>query len=32
MLALAARYDLEVDQLDVQNAFLYGELHEDVYV
>ena len=32
MLALAAIYDLEIEQLDVQNAFLNANLQEDVYI
>jgi transposase InsO family protein len=32
LLAVAARDDLEVDQLDVKTAFLYGELDRDVYM
>jgi len=32
MLALAARYRLHIQQMDVQTAFLYGELEEECYM
>ena len=32
MLALAAIYDLEVDQIDVETAFLNGDIEEDIYM
>jgi transposase InsO family protein len=32
ILALAARYDLEVDQMDVSTAYLNGELLEELYL
>lgn len=32
LLALAAYYDLEVEQLDVKTAYLNGELDEDIYM
>lgn len=31
-LSLAARFDLEVDQMDVPSAFLHADLEEDVYM
>ena len=31
-LALAAQMELEVFQLEVKSAFLYGDLEEEVYV
>ena len=32
LFALAAQYDLEIDQMDVETAFLNGEIDADVYV
>src|ERR1700716_1254047 len=32
LLALAARHKLKVQQMDVQTAFLYGDLTEDIYM
>jgi hypothetical protein len=32
LLALAARYDLELDQMDVSTAYLNGELLEELYL
>lgn len=32
MLALAAAEDMEIHQLDIKTAFLYGELEEDVWI
>ena len=32
VLALVAREDLELVQLDVKTAFLHGDLHEDLYM
>ena len=32
LFALAAYYDLEIDQMDVKTAFLNGQIIEDVYV
>ena len=32
LLALVAMHDLELEQLDVKTAFLYGELQEDIYM
>ena len=31
LLALAAQYDYELDQLDVKTAFLYDD-HEEIYI
>jgi Reverse transcriptase (RNA-dependent DNA polymerase)/gag-polypeptide of LTR copia-type len=32
LLAIAAAQDLEIEQMDVKTAFLYGKLDEDIYV
>jgi hypothetical protein len=32
LLALAAHYDLDVHQMDVKSAFLYGDLDEEIYL
>ena len=32
VLALAAREDMELVQMDVKTAFLHGDLHEDIYM
>ena len=32
LFALAAYYDLKIDQMDVKTAFLNGQIIEDVYV
>ena len=32
VMALVAHYDLELHQMDVNTAFLNGDLHEDVYM
>jgi len=32
LLALAAQYDYELDQLDVKNLFLHGDLEENIYM
>lgn len=32
ILSLAAAYDLEMIQLDIKTAFLYGELEEEIYM
>ena len=31
LIALAAKHDLELDQMDVSMAYLNGELEEDLY-
>ena len=32
LIALAAKHDLELDQMDVSMAYLNGELEEDLYM
>ena len=32
MMAKAAKFDLEIDQMDVKTAFLHGELEEKIYM
>ena len=32
VLALAAREDMELVQMDVKTAFIHGDLHEDIYI
>jgi hypothetical protein len=32
LLALAAKYQLEIQQIDVKTAFLYGDLDEKIYM
>jgi transposase InsO family protein len=32
LLAYAASHDLEIEQIDVKTAFLYGDLHEEIYM
>ena len=32
LIAMAAKYDLELDQMDVSTAYLNGELQEDLYM
>jgi hypothetical protein len=32
LFAIAAALDLEIKQIDVKTAFLYGEVNEEVYV
>ena len=32
ILAMVARYNLELEQLDVKTAFLHGDLEEDIYM
>jgi hypothetical protein len=32
LFALAAAYDLEIEQMDVKTAFLYGEIDADIYM
>jgi hypothetical protein len=32
LFALAAAYNLEIEQIDVKTAFLYGEIDADIYI
>jgi hypothetical protein len=32
LFALTAAYDLEIEQIDVKTAFLYGEIDADIYI
>jgi len=32
LLALATIYDMEILQIDIKTAFLYGDLTEDIYM
>jgi len=32
LLALAAQYDYELDQLDMKTAFMHGDLEEELYM
>jgi hypothetical protein len=32
LLALAAKYQLEIQQMDVKTAFLYGDLDKEIYI
>jgi len=32
LLALAAQYNYELDQLDVKTLFLHGDLEEEIYM
>ena len=32
LLALVAKYELELAQLDVKTAYLYGDLEEEIYM
>jgi hypothetical protein len=32
LLALAAKYQLEIQQIDVKTAFLYGDLNKEIYI
>lgn len=32
LLALAAKYDLDIDQMDAVTAFLHGKLDEEIYM